>query len=65
MQLVSKIRGAFLVELPVRRLFETPSVAAVAAAIIAAEAAQARPGQSEKIARVLLRVRRMASAPVS
>ena len=57
-QLVAKVRGAFQVELPLRSLFETPTVGAVAAAVAAAEG---KPGQSDKIARILLRVRRMAA----
>jgi acyl carrier protein len=57
-QLVAKVRGAFQVELPLRRLFETPTVAAVAAAVAAAEG---KPGQSDKVARILLRVHRMAA----
>ena len=54
MQLMAKIQGTLKVELPVRRLFEAPTVAAAAAALVAREA---RPGESEKIARVLLRLR--------
>jgi amino acid adenylation domain-containing protein/FkbM family methyltransferase len=57
-QLVAKVRGAFQVELPLRRLFETPTVSAVAAAVAAAEG---KPGQNDKIARILLRVHRMAA----
>ncbi len=57
-QLVAKVRGAFQVDLPLRRLFETPTVSAVAAAVAAAEG---KPGQSDKVARILLRVHRMAA----
>src|SRR4029079_10810836 len=56
MELISRVRGAFKVELPLRRLFETPTVAALAAAIGTGEG---KPGQSEKIARVLLRIKRL------
>lgn len=60
MQLLSRLRGTFQVELPVRRLFETPTAAAVATAITAAEA---RQGQSEKIARVLQRLKERTGPP--
>jgi amino acid adenylation domain-containing protein/FkbM family methyltransferase len=52
-RLGARVRGAFRVELPLRRLFESPTIEALAAAVTAGEA---KPGQSEKIARVLLRV---------
>jgi amino acid adenylation domain-containing protein len=55
-ELISRVRGAFRVELPLRRLFETPTLAALAAAVVEGEA---KPGQSEKIARALLRLRTM------
>ncbi|MEA2691277.1 MAG: hypothetical protein QOJ16_664, partial [Acidobacteriota bacterium] len=54
-QLVSRVRGTFQVELPLRRLFEAPTIETLAAAVTAAET---KPGQSEKIARALLRISR-------
>ena len=42
-------------ELPLRHLFETPTVEALAQAV---QAAESPAGRSDKIARVLLRVRR-------
>jgi amino acid adenylation domain-containing protein len=53
-QLVSRVQGTFRVKLPLRRLFETPTVAALSAAVLEGEA---KAGQSEKIARALLRLR--------
>jgi amino acid adenylation domain-containing protein len=53
-QLVSRVQGTFRVKLPLRRLFETPTVMALASAVLAGEA---KAGQSEKIARALLRLR--------
>jgi hypothetical protein len=61
--LISRVRKTFQVDLPLRRLFETPTVAALAGMVVAAEA---RPGQSEKIARVLLRIKeRSGDAPAA
>jgi len=57
-ELISRVRGAFRVELPLRRLFETPTLAALAAAVVEGEA---KSGQSEKIARALLRLRKMSA----
>ncbi len=52
--LLSKISATFRVELKLKSLFETPTIAGLEAAVLAAET---RPGQSETIARVLLKVR--------
>jgi acyl-CoA synthetase (AMP-forming)/AMP-acid ligase II/acyl carrier protein len=56
-QLVARVRKAFQVELPLRRLFETPTIEFLATAV---EAAEAKPGQSRKIARVLQKARELA-----
>jgi amino acid adenylation domain-containing protein len=53
-QLVSRVQGTFRVKLPLRRLFESPTVEALAAAVVLGEE---KTGQSEKIARALLRLR--------
>jgi amino acid adenylation domain-containing protein len=55
-QLIARMRQMFQVELPLRRLFETPTIEALALAV---EAAEARPGQSRKIARVLLKAKEL------
>jgi acyl carrier protein len=53
-RLLSRVRELFRVDLPMRRLFEATTVAAMAELIIASEP---RPGQTEKIARALNRLR--------
>ncbi|HEV8241012.1 MAG TPA: amino acid adenylation domain-containing protein [Thermoanaerobaculia bacterium] len=57
-QLVSRVRQLFGVELPLRALFEAPTVAGLADAILAAET---QPGRSEKIARAFQRVQGMSA----
>ncbi len=53
-RLLTRVRETFKVDLPLRRLFEATTVAQMADLIIAHEA---RPGQTEKIVRVLQRIR--------
>ncbi len=57
-QLFSRVRETFRVNLPLRRLFEATTVEALAGIIVAHEA---RPGQTEKIAQVLMRIRGMSA----
>jgi len=52
-QLASKVAASFQIELPLKRLFEAPTIAGVEQVVLDTEP---RPGQSEKIARVLLRL---------
>ncbi|HEY0737415.1 MAG TPA: condensation domain-containing protein, partial [Herpetosiphonaceae bacterium] len=53
-RLITRVREIFKVDLPMRGLFEATTVAAMAELIIVHET---RPGQTEKIARVLHRLR--------
>jgi acyl carrier protein len=52
-QVVARIGDTFLVDVPLSNLFESPTVAGLANEIVVREA---RPGQSEKIARVVQQV---------
>lgn len=53
-RLINRVRETFKIDLPMRRLFEATTVAAMAELIVANEA---RPGQTDTIARVLQRLR--------
>jgi non-ribosomal peptide synthetase component F len=57
-QLFSRTRETFRVNLPLRSLFEATTVDSLAQIIVAHEA---RPGQTEKIAQVLMRIRGMSA----
>jgi hypothetical protein len=58
-QLIARVRATFQVELPLRRLFDAPTVETLAATVLEAETT---PGKSEKIARALLRLERAKAA---
>jgi amino acid adenylation domain-containing protein len=55
-QIIARVRQTFQVEIPVRDLFEEPTVAALASAAISREI---KPGQTEKIARIVEKVTEM------
>ena len=57
-QLFSRVRETFRVNLPLRSLFEATTVDSLARIIVAHEA---RPGQTEKIAQILMRIRGMSA----
>jgi acyl carrier protein len=60
-QAASRVRSAFGVELPPRKFFEAPTVAAMAGALVASEQ---RPGQTEKLARLRIKLAGMSAEEV-
>jgi acyl carrier protein len=57
-QVIARLQAAFQVDLPLRRLFEVPTVAELSQTLIASEA---KPGQTETIARLLKRIEGMSA----
>ncbi|MEO0013096.1 MAG: hypothetical protein RLZZ535_1485, partial [Cyanobacteriota bacterium] len=55
-QVISRIREAFAIELPMRCLFESPSVAQLAETLITRES---QPGITEKRARIFKKLENM------
>lgn len=62
MQLLSRLRGIFQLELPLRVVFEAPTIAKLAAALVSYEVT---PGQVERIAAITLELESMSSDAVS
>jgi acyl carrier protein len=61
-RVLSKVRAIFRIEVPLRVVFECGTVAELAAAIVPFEA---QPGMTEKIARVLQKVKQISAADLS
>jgi acyl carrier protein len=61
-QVISRLQATFQAEVPLRHLFEAPTVAELAQAIIAHEA---RPGQTETIAHILKRIEGMSAEDIT
>lgn len=61
MQIVSRVRETFQVELPLRILFDATSVEELARAMLAYES---KPGQIENVARPLQKIKSMSSADI-
>jgi predicted Zn-dependent peptidase len=61
MQIISRVRETFQVELPLRILFDATSVEELARAMLAYES---KPGQMENIARLLQKIKNMSSADI-
>jgi acyl carrier protein len=61
-QIILRVQAVFQVEIAIRLLFESPTVAALARAVVEQEQ---KPGQAEKVARVLLKVKSMSAQDVS
>jgi amino acid adenylation domain-containing protein len=62
MQLLSRLRGTFQLELPLRVVFEAPTIAELALALVRSEV---RPGQVERIAAITAELEGMSSEAVS
>jgi acyl carrier protein len=61
-QVVSRLREALRIELPLRKVFESPTIAELADAVIEAHG---KPGRAEKIAKALILVQSMTSDEVA